>query len=64
MHVVQVQEPNEPEDDNFDHLFTPEVIAKIDAASAEADAGKLFTLDEVNERLDALRDEWLASHPR
>jgi len=47
---------------DFDHLFTPEVIAKLDAALVEAETEKLVTFEEVNQRLDALREEWLASH--
>lgn len=47
---------------DLDHLFTPEVIFKLDAAIAEADAGRIVTMAEVNRELDAQREEWLANH--
>ena len=44
--------------ENFDHLFTPEVIAKLDAAAAQADAGQLVTFEELEARLNVKRGTW------
>ncbi|MCG9896125.1 MAG: hypothetical protein MH204_11685 [Fimbriimonadaceae bacterium] len=44
--------------ETFDHLFTPEYLAKLHAASASARAGNGSTWDEVEHRLQALKKEW------
>lgn len=41
------QEFAEPE--NFDHLFTPERLAKIDAAVAQVEAGQVVSSEELRE---------------
>lgn len=51
------------EQENFDHLFTPEVIADLDRISAQVKAGgKTFTMQEVDEHLEKKRQEWLRNH--
>jgi len=53
-----------PESDNYDHLFTPEVIADLDGISATIKAGgKTYSMEEVREHFSRKRTEWLASHP-
>lgn len=43
---------------NLDHLFTPERLAKIDEAIAEADAGNTFTAEQVREHFKQKRATW------
>lgn len=51
------------EQENFDHLFTPEVIADLDRISAQVKAGgKTFTMQEVDEHFEKKRQEWLRNH--
>jgi hypothetical protein len=51
------------EQENFDHLFTPEVIADLDRISAQIKAGgKTYTMQEVDEHLEKKRQEWLRDH--
>lgn len=56
---VLSHEINEETEDNFDHLFTPERLAKIDAAAAEIKAGKFFTAEEVREHFEQKRAAWI-----
>jgi hypothetical protein len=49
--------------ENYDHLFTPEVLAAIDKGAQEARDGKGMTRDEVDAYLMAKRTEWLENHP-
>jgi hypothetical protein len=49
--------------DNYDHLFTPEVIAELDSISAEIKAGgKTYSMEEVREHFVQKRQAWLANH--
>jgi hypothetical protein len=49
--------------ENFDHLFTPEVIADLDKISQEIKAGgKTYTMEEVDEHFEKKRQEWLRKH--
>lgn len=48
--------------EDYNHLFTPEVIAQLDAAAADVRAGKSFTGKEVDEFLAENRKEWLEKH--
>jgi hypothetical protein len=51
------------EQENFDHLFTPEVIADLDKISDTIKAGgKTYTMDEVDQHLEQKRQEWLRNH--
>jgi hypothetical protein len=55
------QKPN----DNFDHLFTPEVIAELDKISKAIKAGeKTYTIKELNSHLKRRRREWLRNRKR
>jgi hypothetical protein len=48
------------DDENFDHLFTPERIAHLDRISAAINAGgKTYTIKEVKAHLKKKRKEWL-----
>jgi hypothetical protein len=54
----------EPEaSDDYDHAFTPQVLAALDTAAAEARAGESYTRKEVDEFLANNRAAWLANHP-
>jgi hypothetical protein len=49
---------------NFDHLFTPEIVAELEQISAAARAGgKTYTSDEVSEHFRKKSEQWRASHP-
>jgi hypothetical protein len=51
------------EQENFDHLFTPEVIAHLDKISERIKAGgKTYTMEEVDEHFEMKRQEWLRNH--
>lgn len=43
---------------NYDHLFTPEVLAAIDRAEEDVQAGRVYTPDEVREHLRLKGEEW------
>jgi hypothetical protein len=59
---VVVQDSND-EDENFDHLFTPERIAKLKQSSDEVKAGgKTYSMEEVRHQLEEQRRSWLAMH--
>jgi hypothetical protein len=61
--VVSNDLHDDPE--NFDHLFTPERIAHLERASAEAKAGgKTYSVEEVKEHLKQNRQEWLKNHEK
>ncbi len=46
--------------ENIDHLFTPEVIAQLDAISADIKAGgKTYSVAKVNAHFEKEREEWL-----
>ena len=46
------------EEEDFDHLFTPEVIAHLDKISDDIQAGgKTYTMDEIDEHLEQKRQE-------
>lgn len=47
------------EAEDFGHFFTPERLALIDQAAAEAAAGSVHTMDEARESLAKTRDQWL-----
>jgi predicted transcriptional regulator len=47
------------QDGNFDHLFTPEVIAGIRRGMADLEAGSSSTLEEVERRFALKREAWL-----
>jgi hypothetical protein len=49
---------------NLDHLFTPERLARIDAAAAEIEAGNFYTLEEANIELAKRKAEWLRKNQR
>jgi hypothetical protein len=50
------------EQENFDHLFTPEVIADLDKISADMQAGKSVSMEEVNKHMADVRQAWLKDH--
>jgi len=50
--------------ENFDHLFTPQVVSELEQISAAAKAGgKTYTSEEVREHFRKKSDAWRASHP-
>ncbi len=44
-------------------FWTPELLASIDAAAAEADLGGSMTVEQVKEHRLSKSREWRASHP-
>jgi len=51
-----------PDQENYDHRFTPEVIAHLDRIAADIDAGgKTYTSDGVDQMLFATKEAWLAN---
>ncbi|HEY3330796.1 MAG TPA: hypothetical protein VGK19_12285 [Capsulimonadaceae bacterium] len=53
-----------PDGAHFDNLFTPAVIADLDAISSEIKVGgKTYTSQEVDEHFAAKQKAWLATHP-
>jgi hypothetical protein len=49
--------------ETFDRLFTPERLAKIDAAAAQIDSGQFFTAEQADQELSKRRAEWLQKRP-
>jgi hypothetical protein len=51
--------------DNFDHLFTPQVVSELEQISAAAKAGgKTYTSKEVREHFRKKSDEWQAGNAK
>jgi hypothetical protein len=48
------------ETENLDHLFTPKVLAEIDSRVADLDSGRSISIEEVEQRLAAKRQQWLS----
>ena len=44
-----------------DSFFTPRIIEKLDRAAAQADAGEFVTFEELNARIEAKQEAWLAN---
>ena len=61
--VEEIHFKGEAEDAAIQKLFTPERLAKIDAAQAGIRGGKGRTLEQLDERLAATKAEWLAANP-
>ncbi len=55
VHLLQTQ----IDEENLDHLFTPERLAHIDRAASEIDAGLGITLEEFDVHFAKLKDQWL-----
>jgi hypothetical protein len=50
-------------DESFDDFFTPEIIAELDRISLSIRQGaKMYTMEEVAERLNAKKAAWLEKH--
>jgi predicted transcriptional regulator len=45
-----------------DEFFTPQVIAKLDEAAAEADAGRLVTFEDLTKQIEERRKAWRQDH--
>jgi hypothetical protein len=57
--VVEALQLHSKEDsDNFDHLFTPELLAAIDRSAEEVAEGKTLTIGQVREQRKLQRKEW------
>ena len=50
-------------DENYDSAFTPEVLAALDTAAADARAGKSYARNQLDEFLAGNRTAWLEKHP-
>ncbi len=50
--------------ENFDHLFTPELVAELDRISMAARAGeKTYSPAEIREHFRKKSEQWRTSHP-
>ncbi len=54
-YVANVLKQDLEDPDNFDHLFTPERLAKIDRAATQVDAGKYLTAEQVRDHFQQRR---------
>jgi len=50
--------------ENYDHIFTPEVLVELDAAAAEAKNGMTYSRQQVDSYLAERKSEWLANRKR
>ena len=48
---IQIDDHSPEATENYDHIFMPELIAKLDAARAEARTGNNLTMEQVKENL-------------
>ena len=48
--------------DNYDHIFTPELIAKLEAEEEEARDGNNLTVEQVMDHFETKRQAWHANH--
>jgi hypothetical protein len=60
--VEEIHLNGDVEDAAIQKLFTPELLAEIDAAAAEARAGQSYTRKQVDEFLAESKAAWLADH--
>lgn len=42
---------------NYDHIFTPEVMAELEAARQQSREGKCFTIEQVHAHFEAMKKE-------
>lgn len=61
--VEEIRLDGDAEDAAIQAMFTPERLAKIDAAQADIRAGNGRTLEQLDQRLAATKAEWLAANP-
>ncbi len=52
------------DDQNIDHLFTPQRLAHIDKAHADIESGKGLTSEQAEKELALRREKWLQANPR
>jgi hypothetical protein len=52
------------EQDNFDDRFTPALLAHLDRISADMQAGKKVSPEEVHTHLVEVQEEWRREHKR
>jgi len=50
------------DDENLDHFFTPERLALIDEAAADAAADNVHSMERLSDALSETRDAWLRDH--
>jgi len=60
--VDEIHLDGDEEDEAIQRLFTPELLAKINAAGADIAAGNFATLEQVDARIAATRAEWIAAN--
>jgi hypothetical protein len=60
--ALQLRLQDDPEDD-MAWFFTPQRIAEIKEAQAEARTGNNISLDQYRAQAPQRRAEWLANHP-
>jgi hypothetical protein len=58
----QLESDFSDEQEDLDHLFTPEVIARLDRISDEMKAGKSVSAEEVDKHIANVREAWLKDH--
>jgi len=48
--------------DNYDHIFTPKLIAKLEAGEDEARSGNNMTIEQVTAHFEMKRQAWHTNH--
>lgn len=54
----QLENDFSEDQENFDDRFTPEMLAHLDRISADMQAGKKVSMEEVDKHLSDVREAW------
>ena len=57
--VEEIRFDNDLEDAEIQRMFTPELLAEIEAADADIDAGNFVTADQLDEHFKRKTDAWV-----
>jgi len=60
--VEEIHFDGDAEDAAIQAMFTPELLAEIEAADAEIDAGNFVTADQLDEHFKRKAAEWNLQH--
>jgi hypothetical protein len=62
--VDEIELSEDTDDASIQRLFTPKLLAEIEAADTEIDAGMFFTTEQVEEHFKQKSAEWANQHRR